>query len=50
MSNYALAIGLIAAIVLHCAWREYTNDNRRDAKLLAAFGAGGLLTAAAWLV
>ena len=50
MSNYALSIGLIAAIVLHCAWREYANDNRRDAKLLAAVGAGGMLTAAAWLV
>ena len=50
MSNYALAIGLIAAIVLYCAWREYANDNRRDAKLLAAIGAGGVLTSAAWLI
>ncbi len=49
MSNYALAIGLIAAIVLYSAWREYANDNRRDAKLLAAVGAGSMLTAA-WLV
>ena len=33
------------------AWREYASDNRRDAKLLAACGAGGMLAGAAvWLV
>lgn len=43
MSSLAMGIALIAVISLHCAWRENANGNPRDAKLLAGFGAGGLL-------
>ena len=51
MSSYALAFAALGIIVLLGAWREYTGDNRRDAKLLAACGAGGILAGAAvWLV
>ena len=28
--------------MLFAAWREYVNDNRRDARLLAVLGTGGL--------
>lgn len=47
MFDYALLITLLAAVLLAGAWREYTSDNRRDAGLLAAFGAGSLLAGAA---
>ena len=51
MSDYALALSALGAIVFLLAWREYASDNRRDAKLLAACGAGGILAGAAvWLV
>ena len=50
MSEYALAIGLISAVLFYCAWREAANDNGRDAKLLAACGTGGMLTAAAFFL
>lgn len=43
MSSLALGTAVIAAVTLVCAWREVSNDNVRDAKLLAGFGAGGLL-------
>jgi len=33
----------VACSVLLCAWREYASENRRNAKLLAACGAGGIL-------
>ena len=36
MSSYALAFAALGIIVLLGSWREYTSDNRRDAKLLAA--------------
>lgn len=51
MSDYAAAFAALGVIVLLGAWREYTSYNRRDAKLLAACGAGGILAGAAvWLV
>lgn len=51
MSDYAFMIALLAAVTLLGAWREYAGDNRRDAKLLAAVGAGSMLAGAAvWLV
>ena len=49
MSNYALMAALVGAVALYAAWREYAGDNRRDAVLIAAFGAG-VMFAAAWLV
>lgn len=50
MSDYVFLIALLTTVILLGAWREYANDNRRDAKLLAAFGAGGTLASAAvWL-
>lgn len=40
----------LAAVVLYAAWHEYQAKNQRDAKLLAAVAATGLLGgAAAWL-
>jgi len=39
-----------AAIVLYAAWHEYTKENPRDARLLAAAGALSLVgSAALWL-
>ena len=50
MTDYVFLIALLTAVILLGAWREYADDNRRDAKLLAAFGAGGTLASAAvWL-
>lgn len=50
MPDIAFMLVLVAAPMLFCAWREYVNDNRRDARLLATFGAGGMLAGAAvWL-
>ena len=50
MYDYAFLIAMLAAVLLLGAWREHRSDNRRDARLLAAFGAGGMLAgAAAWL-
>ena len=47
----ALAFAALGIIGLLGAWREYASDNRRDAKLMTACGAGGLLAGAAvWLV
>ena len=42
MPDIAFMLVLVAAPMLFCAWREYVNDNRRDARRLAALGAGGL--------
>lgn len=51
MSDYTFLIALLAAVMLLGAWREYASENRRDAKLLAAFGAGSVLAGAAiWIV
>lgn len=51
MSDYALSLAALGLIVFLLAWREYASENRRDAKLLAACGAGGILAGAAvWLV
>jgi hypothetical protein len=50
MSDYALAVAALGVLILLLAWREYASDNRRDARLLAACGAGGMLAGAAvWL-
>ena len=50
MYDYAFLIAMLAAVLLLGAWREHRNGNWRDARLLAAFGAGGMLAgAAAWL-
>ena len=50
MVDYAFLSAVRAAVMLLGAWREYASDNRRDARLLAAFGAGGMLAGAAvWL-
>ena len=51
MSEYALATASLGVLLLLGAWREYARENRRDAKLLAACGAGGMLAGAAvWLI
>lgn len=51
MSDYALPFAALGVLILFCAWREYASDNRRDARLIAACGAGSMLAgAAAWLV
>lgn len=51
MSSIAIALALLGGLLMLCAWREYGNENPRDAKLLAACGTGGMLTGAAlWLV
>ena len=48
MSNYALMAALVGAVALFAAWREYAGNNRRDAVLIAAFGAV-IMLAAAWI-
>ena len=51
MADYAIPIALLGSLFLWCGWREYVAQNRRDARLLAACGAGGVLAGAAvWLV
>ncbi|MDP1742607.1 MAG: hypothetical protein Q8M51_09485 [Polaromonas sp.] len=51
MTDYALPLASLGVLFLWCAWRERVADNRRDAKLLATCGAGGVLAGAAvWLV
>ena len=51
MSSISIAVALLGGLLIMCAWREYGNENRRDAKLLAACGTGGILAGAAlWLV
>lgn len=50
MFEIAIGAGVIALVTIYSAWREYTNDNPRDAKLLAAFGIGTAVTAAGLLV
>ena len=50
MSEYAVMIAALAAVMLLGAWREYVSDNRRDAKLMAAFGVAGMMASTAiWL-
>ncbi|MBL0124263.1 MAG: hypothetical protein IPP88_16585 [Betaproteobacteria bacterium] len=48
MVDPAILVGVVAAVALYAAWREYAWDNRRDAALLATFGASVML-AAIWL-
>ena len=51
MSDFAFLVALLGAVMLLGAWREYASDNRRDAALLATFGAGGTLAGTTmWLV
>ena len=51
MADVVFVIALLTAVILLGAWREYANDNRRDARLLAAVGAGGVLASAVvWAV
>jgi len=50
MSDFALAGAALGVLLLFGAWREYARENQRDAELLAACGAGGMLAGAAvWL-
>ena len=50
MSDYVLIAVLATVMLLLGAWREYASNNRRDARLLAAFGAVGVMAStAAWL-
>ena len=42
LPDIAFMLVLVAAPMLFAAWREYVNDNRRDARLLAVLGTGGL--------
>lgn len=42
MPDFASMLVLMAVPLLFCAWREYVDDNRRDARLLAACGTVGL--------
>ena len=42
MPDIAFMLVLVAAPMLFGAWREYVHNNPRDARLLAALGAGGL--------
>ena len=47
---FSMAALLPVGLFLWCAWREYVGEKRRDAKLLAACGAGGVLAGAVlWL-
>lgn len=51
MAELALSFGSLGVLFLWCAWRESIAQNRRDAQLLAACGAGGVVAGAvAWLV
>lgn len=36
MIDYTLVLGSLALCLLWTAWREHTNNNRRDSKLLLA--------------
>lgn len=50
MDDAAMMIGVLAVVLLLGAWRELRWKNHRDAGLLAACAAGGMvLSAAAWL-
>lgn len=50
MSDYAFLIAALAAVALLGAWREYASNNRRDARLMAAFGVAGMIACTAvWL-
>ena len=50
MADYAFPIAALGMLILLGAWREYAGGNRRDAKLIAACGASGVLAGAAvWL-
>lgn len=42
LPDIAFMLVLVATPMLFAAWREYVNDNRRDARLLAVLGTGGI--------
>jgi uncharacterized membrane protein YfcA len=46
MLEFGLALLILSASIAYAAWREFRNDNRRDAALLGSFaGSGSLLGA-----
>lgn len=50
MPDFIFAGFAMAAAVLYAAWHEYSAKNARDARLLAAMGAAGLMgSTAVWL-
>ena len=50
MAEYTGLLALLAAALLYAAWRESTQNNLRDAGLLAAFAAATTLGGVAvWL-
>lgn len=44
MSEFTLACGLLASILMWCAVWEFRQHHRRDARLLAALGATGAVS------
>lgn len=46
MNGIALGLAILAASILYVAYVEFKAENRRDAKLLAGFGASGALASA----
>lgn len=44
MSEFMLACGLLASVLLWCAIWEFRRQNRRDARLLATLGATGVVS------
>jgi hypothetical protein len=50
MLEFGLALLILSSSIGYAAWREFRNDNRRDAALLSTFaGSGGMIGAALWL-
>lgn len=47
MSEFMIAGTLLASVLLWCAVWEFRRHNRRDARLLAAFGATGAVSSLA---
>ena len=47
MFDPAYLLAALAAVILLGAWREYVSNNRRDARLMAAFGAAGMMASTA---
>lgn len=45
MFSAAIVAGVVAVVTFYAAWREHATDNRRDAALLASFGASVMLAA-----
>ena len=47
MAEHGFLMAALAAVILLGAWREYVTNNRRDARLMAAFGAAGMMASTA---